>query len=152
MRHISIVWWVLMAAMLAAFSYSALAQAPPGGGTATGTGYPVGSQPVTASTTGTTGALTVTLTGSPGQTTYICGFLASSGGTTGALVVGATVTGTISGALNVSYVFVSSGQGLAGAAFPICIPASALNTAIVVTVPGGGAGTSASLFAWGYRL
>jgi hypothetical protein len=38
-------------------------------------------------------------------------------------------------------------------AFPRCIPASATNTAIVVTLPALGAGnTNATVIAWGYRL
>ena len=143
---------VLIAAGLAAFSFLAWAQQPFSGGASTGTGYPTGSSPITASATGTTGALSATLTGSPGQTTYICGFVLTSGGTATAIVTNTTVTGTISGSLNFAYVNVSSGQGALGVAFPVCIPANNTNTAIVVNMPAGNTGTVASLFAWGYRL
>jgi hypothetical protein len=143
---------LLLAAVLAAFSCNAFAQQTFGGGPSSGTGYPSGSLPITASTTGTTGALSVTLGASSAQTTYICGYLVTSGGTTTALAVAGTITGTISGTLNFTYIFASSGQGLLGVAFPICIPANNTNTAIVVNVPGGGTATVASLFAWGYRF
>lgn len=143
---------LLIAAVLAVFSYSVWAQQPPSGGTATGTGYPSNSLPVTASATGTTGAIVATLPSSPGRTTFICGFTMTSGGTTAALVSNATVAGTISGTMNFSYVDVSSGQGLLGVAFPVCIPANAASTAIVVTQPAGGTGTVGAVSAWGYQL
>jgi hypothetical protein len=92
--------------------------------------------------------LTASLPAASGKTTQICGFTITSGGTTAPLVVTATITGTIA-ILNYSYVFVSSGQGVFGTAYPACIPASAANTQITVTVPGGGAGTTASLVVWG---
>jgi hypothetical protein len=113
---------------------------------------PQGAQvsPITASATGTTGAITATLTGVAGRTTYICGFVVTSGGTTGALAVNLTVTGTIGGTLNFTYIFVSSGQGLLGVALPGCIASSGQNTNIVVNVPAGGAGTTVAATAWGY--
>jgi hypothetical protein len=143
---------VLIAAGMAAFSYLAWGQTQFGGGPSSGTGYPNGSQPITASATGTTGATSVTLAAGAGVTTYICGFTITSGGTTAALVVNATISNAIGGTLNYSYVFVSSGQGFLGAAFPVCIPASATNTAMVLSVPAGGAATVVALTAWGYRL
>jgi hypothetical protein len=103
------------------------------------------------STTGTTGGVTATLAGASGQWTYICGFTITSGGTTTALAVNVTVTG-IPTTMNFAYIFVSSGQGALGIAFPACISSSAVNTSIVVTVPAGGAGTAAvAVSAWGYR-
>jgi len=107
---------------------------------------------VTASVTATTGSFNASLPAVSGSTNYICGFVITSGGTTAAAVVNATVTGTVSGTLNYSYVFPSSGQGVLGVAFPQCIIASASNTAITVTVPAGGAGTTAALSVWGYQL
>lgn len=103
-----------------------------------------------ASQTGTTAAVSATLTGAPGQFTYICGFTVTSGGTTTALAANVTITG-IPTTLNYTYIFVSSGQGALGIAFPACIASSALNTNIVVSVPGGGAGTTVAVAAWGYR-
>ncbi len=113
-------------------------------------GYPPGTTVLTGSNTGTTGAVTATLTSASLHTAFICGFIITSGGTTSALVQNATVTGTIGGTLNFTYVDVSSGQGLLGVAFPQCIPASAQNTNIVVTAPAGGAGTVAAVSAWGF--
>lgn len=122
------------------------------GGSASGTGYPNNSTPITASTTGTTAAIVATLPGVAGKTTFLCGFIMSSGGTTAAAVANGTVTGTVSGTLNFTYVAVSSGQGLLGVAFPDCIPANAMNTAIVVTQPAGGTGTVGAVTVWGYQL
>jgi hypothetical protein len=121
-------------------------------GLSTGITIPNGAQPVTNSATGTTAAVVATLPASVTRTTYICGFVISSGGTTSAAVGSATVAGTIGGTLNFTYVDVSSGQGLLGVAFPQCIPGSAVNTTIVVTAPAGGAGTVAAVSAWGYQF
>lgn len=106
---------------------------------------------ITASTTATSGSFSASLAAVLGKTNYICGFVITSGGTTAALVVNATVAGTVSGTMNYSYVFPSSGQGVLGVALPQCIIASASNTAITVSVPAGGAGTTAALSVWGYR-
>lgn len=107
--------------------------------------------PLTASATATTGAFSATLTSQAGKTAYLCGFVVTSAGTTAALVVNATITGTVSGTMNFAYAFVSSGQGLLGASLgPGCIAASGLNTNIVINVPAGGAGTTAALSAWGF--
>lgn len=126
------------------------------GGSASGTGYPNQSTPITASATGTTAAVTATLPGVVGKTTFICGFVMTSGGTTTAAFANATVTGTIGGTLNFVYGAVAPavGQGLLNIVFdPVCVPASAQNTAIVVTQPAGGTGTTAeALTVWGYQL
>jgi hypothetical protein len=102
------------------------------------------------SATGTTGSVVATLSGTSGQWTYICGFTVTSAGTTAAIAANVTVTG-IASTMNFTYAFVSSGQGALGVAFPACISASAANTNIVVTVPGGGTGTTVAVSAWGYR-
>jgi hypothetical protein len=113
-------------------------------------GYPPGVAPLTASNTGTTGSTAATLAAVAGRTNWICGFVITSGATSSAAVGNATVAGTISGTMNFTYVDVSSGQGLLGVAFPQCIPASAVNTAIVVTAPAGGTGTVVAVTAWGF--
>lgn len=105
---------------------------------------------VQASATGTTGAVSATMAAVSGQWNYICGFTITSGGTTSALAVTATITG-LQTTMSYTYIFVSSGQGVLGVAFPACISSSATNTAIVVSVPGGGAGTTVAVNAWGYR-
>lgn len=114
--------------------------------------YPPGAAPILNSTTGTTGAVTVTLPAAPGRFTYLCGFFGTSAGTTAGLAAAGTITGVVGGPANFTYAYVSSGQGLLGAALTNCLPSSAQNTAIVVTIPGGGAGTVVSLFAWGFQL
>lgn len=115
---------------------------------------PQGGQPnaVTNSATGTTAQITVTLAAVANKRTFICGFVISSGSTTAAATVTATVTGTLGGTQSYQYVFVSTGQGLLGVAYgPTCISSSAVNTAIVLTVPGGGAGSVVAATAWGYQ-
>lgn len=108
---------------------------------------------ITATNTGTTGAVAATLAAVSNKTTYICGFVITGGGTASAVVGNATVAGVVTGTINFSYVDVSSGQGLLGVAFPRCIPASALNTTIVVTAPAsGGSGTVKAVTAWGYQI
>jgi hypothetical protein len=114
--------------------------------------YPPGSAPVTISTTATIGAFSVILPAVTGRTTYLCGFIVSSAGTTTGLAAAGTITGTISGTLNFTYAFVSSGQGLLGMSLPNCIPASGQNQTITISVPAGSTGTVASLFAWGFQL
>jgi hypothetical protein len=103
---------------------------------------------LTASTTATTGAFSASLTPAAGKTASFCGFVITSGGTTTAEVVNVTVAG-LGATLNYAYVFPSSGQGVLGIALPQCIPASAPNTAITVSVPAGGTGTTAALTVWG---
>ena len=52
------------------------------GGSATGTGYPNNSTPITDSVVGTTAAITATLPSVAGKVTFMCGFVITSGGTT----------------------------------------------------------------------
>lgn len=114
--------------------------------------FPQGSQTnnKTASATFTTGTSSATLSAQANKWTYLCGFTVTSAGTTTATSGTITITGTVSGTMNFTYVFVSSGQGVLGIAFPGCISSSAANTAIVVNTPAGGAGTTGSVTAWGY--
>lgn len=106
---------------------------------------------VSASTTATTLSFSASLPATPNKTNILCGFVITSGGTTTAAVVNGTITGAASGTMNFAYVFPSTGQGLLGVALPQCIQASAPNTAITVSVPAGGAGTTAALSMWGYQ-
>lgn len=97
-----------------------------------------------------------TLAGTAGKTTYITGFQITSSGATVGLIVNPTIVGTISGTL--TYVYAA----MAGALlintplivnFPVPIPASAVNTAIVVTLPTLGLGnTNSCVVAHGYQL
>jgi hypothetical protein len=99
------------------------------------------------------GTATSTLPAAQGRFTYLCGFSITSSGSTAALVVQPTVTGLNGGTLTYTYASVA-GATLANAplvvTFPTCMPSSAPNTAIVVTVPSLGAGnTSTTVNAWG---
>lgn len=115
-------------------------------------GFPFpGGVNITESATATTGAFSATIPAVAGKYNWLCGFVISSGGTTAAVVVTATVTGLVTGTNNFAYVFPSSGQGALGVSLPSCIGASAPNTAITVSVPAGGAGTTAALSVWGIQ-
>lgn len=107
--------------------------------------------PLVASATGTTGATSATLPNKTGVTTWICSFVITSGGTTSATLGNATVSGLLGGTLNFTYVYVSSGQGLLGIVLPACLPAADNQTAIVVTAPAGGAGTTVAVTALGFQ-
>jgi len=96
-----------------------------------------------------------TLPGAVAKTTFITGFTATAAGSTAALDVTITVTGTISGTLNYTFTFpvgaLTAAQPLV-VSFNPAIPASGTNTAIVVTLPAGGAGnTNASIAAYGFQ-
>lgn len=101
-------------------------------------------------------AAVATLPAAVGKTTYIKGLSITAGGATVAALVTATLTGLGS---TLSFT-VSSPVGIGAGGMPIIIdfgpggvPASATNTAIVLTLPALGAGnTNASVSAWGYQL
>jgi hypothetical protein len=115
--------------------------------------FPEGAQVlnVTPSADFTTGTSAVVLTAISGKWNYICGFTITTGGTTAATTGKVTIAGLASGTLSFTYVFVSSGQGIMGIAWPGCLTASAANQAITVSTPAGGAGTVGSVNAWGYN-
>lgn len=99
---------------------------------------------------------TATLAGAAAATTYISGFEITGAGATAASVVVATVTGVIGGTM--SHV-IAVPAGVAVGITPLIVefnpplPASAANTAIVVSVPSLGAGnTNAAVVAHGYRI
>lgn len=105
--------------------------------------YPAGAIAVTNSATGSTAAV-ATLPASPGRTTYICGFQSTTGSATTAGTV--VVTGTVSGSLN----YTLNGNAPLIVPFTPCVPATGVNTTIVVT----GAyttGAASSLTANGYQ-
>jgi hypothetical protein len=96
-----------------------------------------------------------TLSAAVGKTTFITGFTATAAGATGASNVTITVVGTFGGTLNYTFTFPAGATTAAtpiGAMFNPAIPASATNTAIVVTFPAGGAGNlNASITAYGFQ-
>jgi hypothetical protein len=117
--------------------------------------YPSSSVPNTISATGTTTAFTASLpVGTATQTVYICGAEIDAAATAG-VVVAASITGTKGGTLNflegVS-TLASAGNGRNVYTFNPCIPASAVNTPIVVNAGAAGTAGIASISAWGYLL
>jgi len=121
---------------------------PAGAGTSSAT-------QVTASSTGAAAALTETLPGVAGKTTYLTGFQITGGGATAASNITVTVTGLISGT-NSYNITVPAGATVGitplNVTFPNPISASAVNTAIVVNVPSFGAGnTAAAAAAQGFQ-
>ncbi len=115
-----------------------------------------GGTDITASATGAAAAISATLAAAASKTTYISGFAVTGAGATGASVITITVTGTISGTLNYKLAVpagATSGVTPLIVEFARPIPASALNTAIVVNVPSFGAGnTDAAVVAHGFQL
>lgn len=128
-----------------------------GGGTAGSAGLPAGATPVTANSANQANANAVaTLPGVAAKTTYITGFQLTASGATAGLAVTATVAGVLGGTMNYTFTFpagVAVGATPLTVAFPTPIPASAANTAIVVTLPASGAGgTNATAAAQGFQL
>lgn len=110
------------------------------------------------------GIVTATLPAAAGKTTYIEGFDLTGGGATGAANILGTITGLLAAIGTLTYaVAVAAGAtapafGTTGAGsiysvrFPTPLPASAVNTAIVVSFPSFGAGNlNASLTAFGFQ-
>jgi hypothetical protein len=96
-----------------------------------------------------------TLPAQAGHFTYISGFTATASGSTSALAVTLTIT-NVGTTMNYTFVF-PAGVGVPAQPLTVNfnppIPASAVNTTIVVTLPPGGAGnTNASVTAWGFQL
>jgi hypothetical protein len=96
-----------------------------------------------------------TLTGAADVTTFISGFRCGGGGATAASLVDLTVAGVIGGTMTFTFGAVAGATAIdvpIEVEFKTPIPATAVNTAIVVTLPALGTGnTKASCAAWGYR-
>lgn len=109
--------------------------------------FPAGATPVLASAKGANAAIGATLPAAPGKTTYVTGFEITGGGATVGGVVEATLAGLLGG--TASYV-VGAVAGVLAANPPILVrfvpplPASAPNTALVLSVPALGLGNSLS--------
>jgi len=128
-----------------------------GGSTPAPGPLPAGATPVVGSSGNVANAQAVaTLPAAAGKTTWITGFQCTASGATAALPVVVTVTGTISSNMSFIFSFVTGallGSPMLAIAFPQPIPASAVNTAIVVTLPAGGLGnTNATVTAQGFQL
>jgi hypothetical protein len=96
-----------------------------------------------------------TLTGGTTTTVYLAGFEVTGAGSTAGLPVTVTVAGLLGGTRSYTYSFVA---GVLVANTPLIVafdpplPASAVNTAIVVTCPAGGAGnTNNTVVAHGFH-
>lgn len=97
----------------------------------------------------------VTLAGVAGQTTFITGFEITGDGATAGSIITITITGVLGGTKTY---FLTIPAGVTTAITPLIvefarpIPASAVNTAIVVNVPSFGAGnTNAAVTAHGFQ-
>ena len=118
---------------------------------------PFGATSVSASSGNVAAATaTATLPAAASKTTYIAGFVCSSGGATAAATVNVTATNTIGGTLTFCH-GAQAGAGVPSAPLVVMfdppLPANALNTTIPVSMPSLGAGnTQASVSAWGYQL
>lgn len=97
-----------------------------------------------------------TLAATAAKTTWITGFEITAGGATASAVVVSTVVGVLGGTM--SYIFAAPAGATVGATplvvmFDNPIPGSAVNTAIVVTLPALGAGnTNAAVVAHGFVI
>lgn len=131
-----------------------LVTSAPAAGTA---GYPAGATPMqNASGNVAAAAAVATLAAAAGKTTYCTGFTISSSGATVAAVVTATLAGLLGGTASYTYA-VASGitaqNAIVTVIFAFPLPASALNTAIVLTLPSLGLGnTNATVTAYGFQL
>lgn len=91
-----------------------------------------------------------------GKTNYVTGFEITGGGATAAALVAATLAGLLGG--TATYIFATPAGVALGAApliveFQTPIPASAVNTAITLTLPALGAGnTNAAVAIHGFLL
>jgi len=119
--------------------------------------YPSGATPLSAGSGNVANASAVaTLTPASGKTAYITGFQISGAGATVALPVSVTVVGLLGGTRTFTYTAIA-GALLANTPllvnFPYPIPASAVDTNIVVTCPALGAGnTNNTVNAQGFYL
>ena len=105
--------------------------------------------------TGAASAISATLGGTAGKTTYLAGFEVTGAGATAASVVAVTVVGIVGGT-RTYYIAVPAGAAVGIAPliveFPRPIPASGPNVNIVVNVPSFGAGnTNEAVAAHGFR-
>lgn len=110
--------------------------------------------PLVASNTGAAGAaVTATLTGLATDTVYINGFIVTTHAPTANQLAQITVTGLIGG---VTMQFTMCESATVGGElivfFPDPIPASAINTPIVVTLPAVTSGAVGSVTAVGYHM
>lgn len=118
--------------------------------------YPYNATPLIAGSGNVANAsAAATLTPAATTTAYISGFTVTGSGATAGAAVTVTVAGLLGGTRSFTYVFATgvavSNQPLVVNFYP-ALPASAVNTAIVVTCPASGAGgTNNTVVAYGYH-
>jgi len=119
--------------------------------------YPAGSTPVIASSGNVANAVAAaTMPATALVTNYITGFEITGTGATAGLPVTVTITGILGGTISYTYDF--SGSAITAnnslqVVYTPALPASAVNTAIVVSCPAGGVGnTNNTVVVHGYRL
>src|SRR6185369_5567570 len=109
-------------------------------------GYPSASTPLAAGSGNVANASAVaTLTGTATTTVYIGGFSVTGAGATAGLPVVVTIAGLLGGTRSYIYTFAAGvlvGNTPLVVEFIQPLPASAVNTPIVVTCPAGGAGNT----------
>jgi hypothetical protein len=113
--------------------------------------YPVGSTALASAGTGTTGAVTATLAGASGKTTYICGFSVSGVGGSAALGP-ITITNLIGSTTFTFQLTSSTGGSVLTQAFRPCIPASGTNTSVAVSTTADGTASAVDVNSWGFQL
>lgn len=111
--------------------------------------YQTGQTPILGVGTGTTGAVTGTLAAAASKTTFICGFdISATGGV--ASLGPITVTGLSGGTFTYQLFSTATGVNLQKTFNP-CYPASAVNTAIVVTTTADGTATAVDVNVHGFQ-
>lgn len=121
-----------------------------------GPGYTSAQTPITAASGNVAaGVATATLAAAGGKLTYITGFEITSDGATVGVCVNPTVVGVVTGTMTYTYC-APAGALLAATPliveFPQPIPSSAVNTAVAVSLPSLGTGsTNATVTAHGYQ-
>lgn len=120
-------------------------------------GAPSGATQITGASGSVAAASAVaTLAAATGKTTYITGFTVTAGGATAGVNVSLAITGLLGGTL--TYVYTApTGATVPGPVLSVQfaepLPASAVNTAIVVTLPSLGTGNlAAAVVATGFQL
>lgn len=119
--------------------------------------YPSGAVILTSASGNKANAVaTATLTGTATTTVYINGFEVTGSGATTGLPVTVTITGILGGTLSYTYTFVAGvllPNTQLNIQFTQPLPASAVNTAIVVSCPASGAGgTNNAVVAHGFYI
>lgn len=125
-------------------------------GAAGAAAFPAGAVPVASQAAGANSSAAATLAAAVGKRTYVTGIQVTAGGATANILAGAVLSGVLGGSIGY-VVSVPAGVGLDTrpiiVSFSPPLPASADNTAIVLTLGALGAGnTSSSVAIQGFQL